>query len=317
MGLRLLLAEDTRDLNRALTMVLEHEGYEVLQVFDGEEALGRIRTEALDGVILDIMMPKKSGLEVLREMRASGVYTPVLLLTAKAEVDDRVVGLDAGADDYLTKPFAMKELLARVRSMTRRREEYSIERLTFGDVSLNADTFELTAGNSIRLSVKEFELMQTLVLNVERPLAWDYLLEHVWRAEPGVDKDTVELYMSYVRAKLKWVGSRVVVESTDDGFRLVDAEQASEGHGDADAAGREAKSAAAYERIGSASKLRMDALGREAKGTTSHERVGGGASKSRVDAPGREPGREAKDVLLGIGRIATMVNDALKDGRNA
>ena len=153
-------------------------------------------------------------------MRANGNYTPVLLLTAKAEVDDRVSGLDAGADDYLTKPFAMKELLARVRSMTRRRADYGMRRLTYEDISLDAETFELAASNAVRLSVKEFELMQTLVMNANRGLTCDYLLEHVWRTEQDADEDTVRLYVSYLRGKLKWVGSKVSIGLSQDGFLL-------------------------------------------------------------------------------------------------
>ena len=222
MQTRILLAEDTRDLNRAVTIVMEHEGYDVVSVYDGEEAMDRIGAEGFDGIILDIMMPKMDGLEVLRQLRTAGVFTPVLLLTAKAEIDDRVLGLDTGADDYLTKPFAMKELLARVRSMTRRREEYSDEFLSFGDITLNAETFELSAGNAVRLSVKEFELMQTLIKNARHSLTSDYLLSHVWRGESEADADTVELYASYLRGKLKWVGSVVTVSNSAEGFELVE-----------------------------------------------------------------------------------------------
>ena len=214
MATKLLLAEDTHDLNRALTTVLEHEGYEVTPVFDGEEAAARIANESFDGVVLDIMMPKRSGLEVL------GNYTPVLLLTAKAEIDDRVAGLDAGADDYLTKPFAMKELLARVRSMTRRISDYGSQHLSYEDISLDAETFELSSANAVRLSVKEFELIHTLVLNAGRDLSSDYLLGHVWDQEPDAGEDMVRLYVSYLRDKLKWVGSRVTVTSVGAGYRL-------------------------------------------------------------------------------------------------
>ena len=220
MATKLLLAEDTHDLNRALTMVLEHEGYEVTSVFDGEEAAKRLANESFDGAILDIMMPKKSGLQVLTQMRSEGNYTPVLLLTAKAEVDDRVTGLDAGADDYLTKPFAMKELLARVRSMTRRTEDYSSQHLSYEDISLDAETFELSSANAVRLSVKEFALIHTLVLNAGRSLSSNYLLGHVWDQEPDAGEDTVHLYVSYLRDKLKWVGSRVTVVGVDAGYRL-------------------------------------------------------------------------------------------------
>ena len=221
MATTLLLAEDTRDLNRALVTVLEHEGYEVVPAYDGEEALEQLSATTFDGVILDIMMPKKDGLQVLEAMRADGDYTPVLLLTAKAEVDDRVTGLDAGADDYLTKPFAMKELLARVRSMTRRKVEYSNQRLVFGDIVLDAQEFELSAGNAVRLSVKEFELMQTLVLNSERALTSEYLLGRVWKGEDDAQDDTVRLYVSYLQGKLKWIGSSVTIAESLGGFRLL------------------------------------------------------------------------------------------------
>lgn len=222
MGTKLLLAEDTRDLNRALTIVLEHEGYEVVSVYDGNEAADRVAHEGFDGIILDIMMPGKTGLEVLEGLRAAGVFTPVLLLTAKAEVDDRVTGLDAGADDYLTKPFAMKELLARVRSMTRRRTEYGGQRLSFGDITLDAETFELASCNSVRLSVKEFELMHLLVTSVGRELTNAFLLDHVWHNEDDAEEDTVRLYVSYLRGKLKWIGSSVTIKEDGAGFMLAD-----------------------------------------------------------------------------------------------
>ncbi|MBR3225688.1 MAG: response regulator transcription factor [Atopobiaceae bacterium] len=220
MATRLLLAEDTRDLNRALTTVLEHEGYEVTSAFDGEEALAHIEKERFDVLVLDIMMPKKDGLQVLSQIRSEGNVTPVLLLTAKAEVDDRVTGLDAGADDYLTKPFAMKELLARVRSMTRRREDYEGQPLSYEDILLNGQTFELSAANAVRLSVKEFELLQTLMMNTDHELTVDYLLGRVWHKESDAQEDTVRLYVSYLQSKLKWVGSHVTIRASDGGYRL-------------------------------------------------------------------------------------------------
>ena len=221
MPVRLLLAEDTHDLNRALTTVLQHENYEVVSAYDGQEALDFLERENFDGIILDIMMPKLDGLQVLRRMRTDGDFTPVLLLTAKAEVDDRVMGLDAGADDYLTKPFAMKELLARVRSMTRRHDGYALQPLSFEDIVLDTQTFELSSANAVRLSVKEFELIRVLVTHADRALSSEYLIGRVWRQEPDVEEDTVRLYVSYLRGKLKWVGSCVTIEKFDDGFRLV------------------------------------------------------------------------------------------------
>ena len=220
MATRLLLAEDTRDLNRALTTVLEHEGYEVESAFDGEEALTLIEKERFDVLVLDIMMPKKDGLQVLSQIRSEGNVTPVLLLTAKAEVDDRVTGLDAGADDYLTKPFAMKELLARVRSITRRREDYEGQPLSFEDILLNGQTFELSSANAVRLSVKEFELLQALMMNTDHELTVDYLLGRVWHKENDAQEDTVRLYVSYLQSKLKWVGSHVTIRASEGGYCL-------------------------------------------------------------------------------------------------
>ena len=227
--IKVLLAEDTADLNRALSAILTHEGYDVTAVFDGEEALTCLRTNAYDAVILDIMMPKKDGLEVLSSMRAEGNNSPVLLLTAKAEVDDRVNGLDAGADDYLTKPFAMKELLARIRSMTRRRSSYSGGELRIGDLTLNAENFELRAENSVRLSIKEFELtprefelLASLMKNAGKPLKTSFLLQHVWANDTGTGEETVWLYISYLRNKLNAVASHVSLEGTrGESFSLV------------------------------------------------------------------------------------------------
>ncbi len=222
--MKILLAEDTRDMNRAISTILTLEKYDVESVFDGAEALERLKKDSFDGIILDIMMPKMDGLQVLKAIRSSGILTPVLLLTAKAEIDDRVTGLDAGADDYLTKPFAMKELLARVRSMTRRHTEYSGRELKYGDIVLNAANFELAGINSVRLSIKEFELMQTLMLNAERPLDTRYILEHVWANEPEARPDTVWLYISYLKGKLRSVDSRLSIEGERGGsFRLIKA----------------------------------------------------------------------------------------------
>jgi len=220
--LKILLAEDTRDLNRVETVALEHEGFDVDSVFDGEEALDKMSENGYDAIVLDIMMPKKDGLEVLTEMRARNIVTPTLMLTAKTEIDDRVAGLDAGADDYLTKPFAMKEFLARVRAMTRRKTVYAARKLKFGDFSLDSENFELACENSMRLSVKEFELLQTLVLNSDHEVDTDYLLEHVWEGVDNADGETVWLYISYLRGKLKSIASNVLIEGERDGnYRLV------------------------------------------------------------------------------------------------
>ncbi len=223
--MKLLLAEDTQDLNRAITAILEHEGYEVDNVFDGEAAMEKLLQNGYDGIVLDIMMPKKDGLQVLTELRQHHILSPVLLLTAKAEIDDRVAGLDAGADDYLPKPFAMKELLARIRSMTRRFTEYDETELHFADIILDAGTFALSARNTVRLSAKEFELMQTFLTNPNLDLSTETLLERVWKKEPDAQEDTVWLYVSYLRGKLRAIGSAAQIQGTRGGsFRLVGAD---------------------------------------------------------------------------------------------
>lgn len=219
--MRILLAEDTAGLNRAVAKMLELSGYEVDAVFDGAAALEKLHTDSYDGIILDIMMPKVDGLAVLKDLRERRNTTPVLLLTAKSEVDDRVAGLDAGADDYLPKPFAMKELLARVSSMTRRARTYNRKSVRYGNVELDGETFAMTAANGVRLSVKEFELMYTLMTNPDLSLSTDYLLEHVWGDEPEAQEDTLWLYVSYLRQKLRAVGSSVTISGERGGsFRI-------------------------------------------------------------------------------------------------
>ena len=149
--MKILLAEDTKDLNKVVTQMLEMQDFDVDSAFDGEEALKLALSNGYDGIVLDIMMPKMSGLDVLKEIRSRNIVTPVLMLTAKAEVDDRVEGLDAGADDYLTKPFAMKELMARVKALTRRGSQYAAKELSFGDLTLKSESLELIASNTVRL----------------------------------------------------------------------------------------------------------------------------------------------------------------------
>ena len=215
--MKILLAEDTAELNRAVSAALELQGYAVDKAFDGEEAMTCLLRESYDAIILDIMMPKKDGLAVLRELRARHILTPVLMLTAKAEIEDRVAGLDAGADDYLPKPFALKELLARVRSMIRRHDVYEEAELRCHDLRLEAEGLVLAAQNSVRLSIKEYELMRALILNRDVALTTAYLLEHIWKNERTARADTVWLYISYLRGKLRSVGSSVSIVGERDG----------------------------------------------------------------------------------------------------
>ena len=221
-GRKLLLAEDTQDLNRAVKAMLTMQGYEVDAAFDGEEALGFLGREVYDGVILDIMMPKKDGLTVLSEMRERGDLTPVLLLTAKAEVDDRVTGLEAGADDYLAKPFAMKELLARVHALTRRGADYGAKRLTYRDLTLDQETLELAAANTMRLSMKECELLRVLIQGAGRTMEAAHLIERVFPGK-AAGEEALTLYLNYLRAKLRSVDTVVEIRgSLSEGFFLAE-----------------------------------------------------------------------------------------------
>ena len=215
--MKLLFAEDTVDLSRAVTALLEREGYYVDAVYDGRQALEHIKSESYDGIILDIMMPEKDGLEVLKEIRGMRIITPVLMLTAKSEVDDKVTGLELGADDYLTKPFAIKELIARVKAMTRRYTKYSGDSLKFGDITLESDSFELSSKNAVRLSVKEFELLQSLIVNSNTAVDDRFFLDPVWNDEPDATDDTVNLYIMYLKGKLKAIGSNTEITKDEDG----------------------------------------------------------------------------------------------------
>ena len=200
--MKILIAEDTTDLNRVVTAMLQHSGYDVDSVFDGEAALEHVDRSGYDAVILDIMMPKMDGITVLTNMRSRGIHIPVLLLTAKSEIDDRVAGLDAGADDYLPKPFAMKELLARINAMTRRRTRYAGTVIEYANFTLNTETLELSAENAVRLSMKECELLHLFMLHPGKPLDTAYILEHIWPADGAADDDTVHLYVRYLKRKL-------------------------------------------------------------------------------------------------------------------
>jgi len=215
--MKILLAEDTKDLSYAVSVLLTREGYEVDAVYDGQEALNNILTNGYDAVILDIMMPKMDGISVLTEMRSRHIVTPVMLLTAKADIDDRVAGLDAGADDYLPKPFAMKELLARVRAMLRRGTDYSSDMLTYNDLKLNGTDLTLSSNNTVRLSLKEYELMRELMQNPDTPLSTSWLIEKVWKNETDCGEDTVWLYISYLKNKLRSIVSPVSITGDKGG----------------------------------------------------------------------------------------------------
>ena len=224
---RILLAEDEKDLSRAVTTIMTHNGYEVTAVYDGEAAVEAARSGIYDVMVLDIMMPRKDGLTALKEIRETGNMTPALFLTAKSEVDDRIIGLDAGADDYLTKPFAMKELLARIRSLTRRSDRYNQKNISIAGTTLDISTQLITSENSISLAKKETVMMEFFMLNPDKIITQSELLNHVWKDEE-VEADIVLLYVSYLRQKLKSIASSLEIQDAEEGYRLVEWKQNSE-----------------------------------------------------------------------------------------
>ena len=220
--MKLLYAEDEPSLSEAVMDILTYYKYQVDAVDNGTDAYDYAKAEHYDGIILDVMMPGMSGLEVLQKLRQEGSRTPIMLLTAKAEVEDRVTGLDLGADDYLPKPFAMKELLARVRAMLRRREEYTPNVLTCGDLTLNQQDYTLSSPtDSVVLPKLEYRMMEALMLHQDGYLSTEELLTKVWgydtEAEPGV----VWVYLSYLRKRFTALQSKVTIQAKRGvGYRL-------------------------------------------------------------------------------------------------
>lgn len=212
--MRLLLAEDEIELAKALGVILRHSNYSVDTVHNGEDALCYLESGNYDGAILDIMMPKLDGMSVLRRIRSEGNSIPVLILTAKSDIDDRVEGLDAGADDYLTKPFAMKELLARVRAMLRRRTESVDTQLTFGDITLTPSTCMLSCGEQeVRLTNKEFQMLEMLISAEGGIISVDKFMDKIWGYDSETEQNVVWVYVSYLRRKLTGIGSSVIIKA--------------------------------------------------------------------------------------------------------
>ncbi len=213
--MRLLLAEDERELSNALVAILKHNNYSVDAVYNGIDAFGYGRGGDYDAVILDIMMPGMNGIEVLKKLREEGVSTPVLILTARSETDDKILGLDSGADDYLTKPFSMGELLARLRAMTRRKTEFAPNLLSFGKVSLSRETFDLTGPEgTLRLSSKEFQLLEMLMMNKKQLISTERFMEKIWGYDSDAEINVVWVYISYLRKKLQQIGADIEIKAT-------------------------------------------------------------------------------------------------------
>ncbi|MDO4491620.1 MAG: response regulator transcription factor [Lachnospiraceae bacterium] len=220
--MKLLYAEDEPALSEAVVDYLTYHNYIVDAVYDGEEAYEYALSGEYDGIILDIMMPKMDGLEVLTGLRRKGCSTPVLLLTAKTQVEDRIRGLDAGADDYLPKPFDMGELIARIRAMLRRREEFHPDLIRFGDLTLNVQSAKLISGEySLLLPKQEYRLMEQLMLNHSRFMSSEDLLVNAWGFNTDTDINSVWLYISYLRKRLSAIHSGVeIVTKRNIGYKL-------------------------------------------------------------------------------------------------
>lgn len=212
--MRLLLAEDELALSKALKVILERNNYSVDAVYDGQAALEYLETDNYDGVILDIMMPKVDGITVLKEIRRRGSLLPVLLLTAKSEVDDKVLWLDAGANDYLTKPFHARELLARIRAMTRIQIVQANSQLQIGNVTLDRATYELsTASGSYRLANKEFQMMEMLMSNPKNLISSERFMEKIWGYDSEAELNVVWVYISYLRKKLTALHANIQIKA--------------------------------------------------------------------------------------------------------
>ncbi|WP_294408240.1 response regulator transcription factor [uncultured Ruminococcus sp.] len=213
--MRLLLAEDEKELSNALTAILKHNNYYVDQVYNGLDARAYALSETYDGIILDIMMPGMNGIDVLKCLRETGIETPVLLLTAKSELDDKIQGLDSGADDYLTKPFAMGELLARIRAMTRRKSEFAPNLLKMGNVTLNRENFTIsTAEGTQKLGNKEFQVIEMLMLNHNMLISTERLMEKIWGYDSDAEINVVWVYISYLRKKLNLIKADIEIKAS-------------------------------------------------------------------------------------------------------
>ncbi len=213
--MRLLLAEDEVNLSKALATILKHNNYSVDQVYDGNDAYDYATINDYDGIILDIMMPGMDGMEVLKRLRKENIHTPIIMLTAKGETEDKIAGLNAGADDYLSKPFDTKELIARIRSITRRKSEFKPNILEIGNLQLNKETSELICGeNVIHLTNKEFQMLEMLMLNPNILIRSELFLEKIWGLDTDSEINVVWTYISTLRKRLSQIGSDYMIKAT-------------------------------------------------------------------------------------------------------
>ena len=214
--MRVLLAEDEKRMAAALAALLKEEKYDVDYFADGESALSALESGIYDMAVLDVMMPEMNGFEVARNARSHGIRIPILMLTAKSQLDDKVTGLDSGADDYLTKPFQTKELLARLRALSRRNASFQDGSLRYGDLKLDTGAATLTCeenGQSVRLAEKEMRILEYMMSNQGQIMTREQLAEKIWGFESDAEYNNVEVYMSFTRKKLAFVGSRVEIKA--------------------------------------------------------------------------------------------------------
>ena len=212
--MNVLLVDDERDLTNALSAILKQNNYTVDCAYNGEDGLEYALSGIYDVIILDVMMPKLNGFETLKRIRANKIDTPVIMLTAKSEVSDKIDALNGGADDYITKPFNSQELLARIKALLRRGAKYTDNTLTFYDVSLDRDTFELVSKDKrISLGKKEFQIMELLMINAEKCVEKERLIEKIWGYDSEAEYNTIEVYISFIRKKLSAVGSKTEIKS--------------------------------------------------------------------------------------------------------
>ncbi len=212
--MRLLFAEDDRDIFKAVQTLLERSGYSVDAVYNGQDALDYIEQADYDGVILDWMMPRLSGIEVLAQIRSNGITTPVLMLTARDAIEDRVEGLDTGADDYLPKPFAASELLARIRAMLRRKVDYQHDVIKYADIELDKSAMTITCGKkSVSLNNKAFQLIEMLVEHPGAVLSIDQIMERIWGWDSDAEVNVVWVNISFLRKKLSELGAHVKIKA--------------------------------------------------------------------------------------------------------
>ena len=221
-SLRILIVEDERRLADALTQIMREQKYTVDAVYDGEDGFAYAKSNEYDAIILDVMLPKRNGYDVVRALRREKIATPVLMLTARDELESKINGLDCGADDYMTKPFAPEELTARIRALTRRQGEVLLEEMLYEDIVLELTSNDLRCGaKRIRLSFKEFEVMKLLLLSQNTIVPKEQLIVKVWGPESEAEDNNVEAYISFLRKKLFYIGSKVGIQTVRKvGYRL-------------------------------------------------------------------------------------------------